>query len=92
MTLSPPLEFDVSGVHVGSAIRLLTAATLMHTRHLIDHAIASASSHYLQVLHVTYIPTHYMTVCIVLFTCESGGITVTIAQSPKITYTTTHTK
>lgn len=28
-----------------------------------------------------------MTVCIVLFTCESGGITVTIAQSPKITYT-----
>lgn len=26
-----------------------------------------------------------MTVCIVLFTCESGGITVTIAQSPKIT-------
>lgn len=34
-----------------------------------------------------------MTVCIVvLFTCESGGITVTIAQSPKITYTTTHTK
>lgn len=88
MTLSPPLEFDVSGV--GSAIRLLTAATLMHTRYLIDHAIASASSHYL--LHVTYIPTHYMTVCIVLFTCESGGITVTIAQSPKITYTTTHTK
>lgn len=44
MTLSPPLEFDVSGV--GSAIRLLTAATLMHTRYLIDHAIASASSHY----------------------------------------------
>lgn len=31
-----------------------------------------------------------MTVCIVLFTCESGGITVTIAQSPKITYTVHH--
>lgn len=44
MTLSPPLEFDVSGV--GRAIRLLTAASLMHTRYLIDHAIASASSHY----------------------------------------------
>lgn len=49
MTLSPPLEFDVSGVHVGSAIRLLNYSgnsDAYQVQYLIDHAIASASSHY----------------------------------------------